>query len=85
MCVVSRVQIEMAAGRPARSSPYEIERLLLSSVVIRATELKYVAESRTGLDVPHCILLQYRRVGYRRSNTYSNEFPLAMQHRCETC
>ena len=85
MCVVSRVQIKMAAGQQVLSSPYEIELLLVSSVVIRATELKYVAESRTGLDLPHCILLQDRRVGYRRSNTYSNEFPLAMQRCCETC
>jgi len=61
VCVlVSRVQIKMAAGQPALSSPYEVERLLLSSVVIRATELKYVAESRTGLNLHQCILLQDR-------------------------
>ena len=81
-----------ASRQPITSVEFKlIAREVVTSVVIRAEKLKFVAEKveleytlRNKLRQQAKLYFTARQVGHARGNTHNNRFQFAMQQCCET-
>ena len=80
-----------ASRQPITSVEFKfVARRVVASAVIRATKLKFVAESKTRVYFAQHVastcntVFAARQVGHKSGNTRNNVFQLAMQQFCET-